>query len=143
MKLIVLRGIPGSGKSTWVRKHCEGGDWVVCSADDFFVGTDGVYRFDASKLAQAHQACRFRFGGAIAGGAPSIVVDNTNTKLWEFQYYLDLAQNAGYDIEVVRLVVDVDVCVSRGVHGVPREAVERMADRFEDYPGEVIYDASV
>jgi hypothetical protein len=53
--VIVCRGLPGAGKSTYVATLSPGA--VVCSADSYFVGPDGAYRFDPAKLGQAHEAC--------------------------------------------------------------------------------------
>jgi predicted kinase len=71
-------------------------------------------------------------------GEPLIVVDNTNTQHWEMKPYLELAKKYDYKVKVVRLKCDEGTAASRNQHGVPREAVERMASRFEDYEGEEI-----
>lgn len=35
MKLLILKGLPASGKSTWAREHCEKNkDWVRVNRDD-------------------------------------------------------------------------------------------------------------
>jgi predicted kinase len=53
---VILRGLPGSGKSTSARRHAaatmsRGQRCEICSADDFFVGVGGgTYAFDASRL---------------------------------------------------------------------------------------------
>ncbi len=50
--LYIVRGIPGSGKSTFA-KQLVGADFLVCEADKYFM-VDGEYKFDATKLKQAH-----------------------------------------------------------------------------------------
>ena len=45
--MFVMRGLPGSGKSTLVRKmKSVYPGAVVCSADQFFISDEGVYQFD-------------------------------------------------------------------------------------------------
>lgn len=130
-----MRGIPGSGKSTYVRTHFP--DYVICSADHFFE-KDGEYNFDPALLGKAHNECYRKFLRAIEDGK-SVVVDNTNTTLKEFRRYIKAAMDSGYIIRVIRIPeMDVDTCTERNTHGVPRHAIERMVRRFQDYEGEVI-----
>ena len=52
-ELILLRGVPGSGKTTVgeVILRCVRGDNPdVLSADNFFLNEKGTYNFDATKL---------------------------------------------------------------------------------------------
>ena len=61
-KMFIMRGISGSGKSTKAREimakeNSCGNAAIICSADDFFMAS-GKYKFDASKLGQAHAWCR-------------------------------------------------------------------------------------
>jgi uridine kinase len=47
-KLILMRGVSGSGKTTLARSLLSATrDGIMCSAEDFFVGSDGQYRFIA------------------------------------------------------------------------------------------------
>lgn len=69
-------------------------------------------------------------------GEPLIVIDNTNTRKWEMQRYYDTAIEAGYAVDVIRLVCDPAKAASRNVHQVPADAVAKMAARFEAWPGE-------
>lgn len=48
VELLLIRGLPGSGKSTMAKEYAKAG-YVHCEADQFFE-IDGQYRFDASKL---------------------------------------------------------------------------------------------
>lgn len=138
MTVTILRGISGAGKSTYTRTFLPSA--LVCSADLFFeLGGDG-YKFDASKLGQAHQWCFSQFEAALQRGVENVVVDNTNTKLWEFKNYVAAAAKYGYTVQVVRLTVDPKVAAARNVHGVPADKVQQMQDRFQDFPGETIID---
>jgi predicted kinase len=135
MKIIIIRGISGSGKSTHIAKHFPNA--YVVSADHFF-GTGANYNFDPKKLGAAHADCLEKFKQAIRRHVPEIVVDNTNTQLWEFSKYVEFAKENGYVVTVVRLKIDPAVAAKRNIHGVPEEKVKQMQGRFQDYPGEIV-----
>ncbi len=122
MKVIIMSGIPGSGKSTYSKKL--GG--VVCSADHWFE-REGEYKFDPTKLGMAHGACLAKFTRALMAGEDVIVVDNTNTSSLELAPYVALAQAFGASCELVTIQCDPDVAFARNVHGVPLETIRRMA----------------
>jgi len=130
-----MRGISGCGKSTYTKKHFPGA--VIVSADHYFE-QGGKYKFDQTKLPAAHAWCFKNFESALKVGKPLVVVDNTNTRKWEMERYVEAAKAAGYDVDVVRLVCDPAVAAARNVHQVPVDAVAAMAARFEPYPGEHI-----
>jgi len=131
-KVVIMRGPSGSGKSTFRKNHFP--DAFVCSADFFFYDKEGKYEFKPQLIGAAHESCKKTFKKALRAGEPLIVVDNTNTKMWEMKPYIQAAKQAGYDVEFVRLSTPVDVAAARNVHGVPLDAVKRMADRMEDLP---------
>ena len=128
MKVTILRGIPGSGKSTYAATI---DDAVVVSADNYFA-RGGAYTFDASELGAAHAACLRAFLAYLQGGGwTHIVVDNTNTTVAEIAPYYALAEAYGADVEIVTLATDaIDACTARGVHGVPRRVVMNIAVRL-------------
>lgn len=128
LQVIIMRGIAGSGKTTYVRKHFP--EAFVVSADHFFE-RDGEYRYDRVKAGEAHADCFARFCAAVEQRKPLIVVDNTNTQRWEFERYLYHAIDHGYEVRTVALTCESDVAVDRNVHGVPKEAVYRMAQRMQ------------
>ena len=65
-KLIIMRGLPGSGKSKVVREiiakaiNDHQHSAIVCSADQFFTNPDGEYNFNPSMIAQAHMDCQVK-----------------------------------------------------------------------------------
>jgi predicted kinase len=126
--LYIVRGIPGSGKSTFAKtlggKHFE--------TDNFFM-VDGEYKFDVTKLKAAHEWCQNSVNTAMILNITTdlnstIVVSNTFTQEWEMKPYFDMAETYGY--RVFTLIVENR---HGGVnqHGVPEDKLEIMKNRFE------------
>jgi len=121
--VILLRGSPGSGKSTWISAHLP--DATVVSADKFFE-RGGTYKFDGKLLKYAHESSQTAFKAALARGDALVAVDNTNIHKGNYQFYVTEATKAGY--EVYQKVLTT---VFQNVHGVPEDKVTRMRDLME------------
>lgn len=128
-KLIILRGISGSGKSTYARKIKSDLPIVIVSADDHFM-KDGEYIFNPAELPEAHRKC-FMNCDDYLDAEFDVIVDNTNTSLWEISPYMMLAQKHRASVEIVRVDCDPKVAAARNTHGVPEGAVHAMAKRME------------
>ena len=126
MKVIVMRAISGAGKTTLAKKITKQGG-TICLADDYFLGR----KFNPAELSNAHKACMRAFLAALGSGTELVVVDNTNTQLWEATPYVSVAEAMGYEVEIHEIVCDVEVAAARNVHGVPANAVRGMARRWE------------
>lgn len=140
MEVYILQGAPGCGKSTVTNNlynSCEKGDAVVCSADDYFTQTDGVYRFNAAKLFLAHKMCQDLFVRSIESKKKVIIVDNTNTTLSEVKTYYDLLKDNIYTFTIVRpdtsWYFNAEECFKRNVHGVPLDKIEIMIERIKNF----------
>ena len=122
-ELFLLRGLPGSGKSTLAKSL--GG--MHMEADKYFMD-EGEYKFDATKIKDAHAWCQNAAKVWMTSEVPKIVVSNTFTQEWEMQPYYDLAKEHGYT--VYSLIVENR---HGGVneHGVPEEKLVQMKQRFE------------
>jgi predicted kinase len=129
---VLLRGLPGSGKSSFA-KHMWS-DFVICEADQFFYDSEGNYNFDPSKLKDAHKYCRDKVETFMSDNEknsqfyPEIVVSNTFTREWEMDEYFKLAKK--YNYQVVSLIVE-NRHGNKNVHGVPDSKIEEMRNRFE------------
>ena len=125
MKLTIIRGLPGSGKSTEAKKlnvfHVEA---------DMFCMKNGEYCFDPKKHKENHIVCAEMVHRVLQIGC-DCVVSNTFTEVWEMQKYLDLSEYFGAEVEVVRMETTYE-----SIHNVPGDVYEKMWERFEDYKGE-------
>ena len=123
-ELFLLRGLPGAGKSTLA--NSIGGSHM--EADKYFID-GGEYKFDASKLKEAHAWCQFIVEEEMNYlKEERIVVSNTFTQAWEMQPYFDLAEKYGY--RVYSLIVE-NRHDGKNQHGVPEEKLVQMKNRFE------------
>lgn len=128
-KVYIMRGLPGSGKTTWVKRHSElfrPNEFVVCSADDYHVDPDGIYRFKPDRVGWAHNKCLMKFISNLWTQFPHVYVDNTNTSVWELAPYYRLGEAFGYDVVIVTVLATPEACAARGTHGVPVETIARM-----------------
>ena len=135
-RLVIVRGPAGAGKSTYVRENYPRA--VVFNTDQFFMtdGPDGpVYKFDPTKLGEAHAACLQGVLTCMRSADPLIVVENTFTHEWEWRNYDLAARAVGYVVEMVEIVPrsfnEVRLCTQRSTHAVPAPAVYAMAIEFE------------
>lgn len=133
-KLTLVRGIPGSSKTTLATKLAKENGGVAVSADDFFTHDDGNYKFNFSLIRAAHQYCLGKIFYHLSRGE-DVYAHNTYTQKWEMEMTIDIASQAGYDWDIVEPTVkwryDVEECARKNTHGVPLATIQKMKDRFE------------
>lgn len=137
-ELIIMVGLPGSGKSTFV--------------DDYIIGKgfeEGVYGYhivsrDDIRLAFGSDFNRLvePFIGAIAKTMVraymirglNIVVDETNTNIHTIKSWSDLAKEYGYKTRAMVMTTPVKICKERRETSegkFPEEVIDRMSEQLE------------
>lgn len=123
MKLILVRGLPGSGKST-IAEQLSHISWMNHLEADMYFMRDGEYKFDVNKLGAAHAWCQNETRECLREGNP-VVVSNTFTTIKEIRPYFDIAKELG---------IIPNVILAQGnfgnIHNVPEETLEKMRQRF-------------
>lgn len=129
-ELILIRGLPGSGKTTLARHLITTNQMLKMSASvnhyeaDMFFMVNEKYEFDATRLNQAHNWCLDKTREGVEQGG-TVIVSNTFTRLRELRPYFELAKEFNI-VPVVYLAQNT----FGSVHGVPEETMDKMKERF-------------
>lgn len=129
--LLILRGLPGSGKSTLasnLTSLCDDLKAIYLEADMFFIDDNGGYKFDISKLNEAHNWVQSEVKEEMLWGRKLIIVSNTSTTGKELQPYYDLAKQ--YNYKVISTIVE-NRHNGVNIHNVPENTLKKMKERFE------------
>lgn len=137
MKVIILQGCSGSGKSSYaesLRKTNPDMRVDILSADHFFM-VDGEYKFDASKLDYAHGSCMRNYlyvtgDEEIHRNINYLIIDNTNTTPVEIAPYYAVASALGIEVEIVHIDTPWAAAAARNKHGVPEAVVRAQSERI-------------
>ena len=150
MNVIIMRGIPGSGKSTWIKNNHKPGD-IVCSSDHFHM-IDGVYQWKPENTKKAHAHCLMKYTQWVNKWwlyeaeydtriNDTCIVDNTNLSVWEIAPYYALAEAYGATVKIVSFKLRPETARlvgGRNVHNVPESTIDqmylRMADAERQFP---------
>jgi len=124
-KLVLIRGLPGSGKSTKAKVLADIG-FAHFEADMYFV-KDGKYLFDHSLIKDAHSWCQMQADLWLRAGH-DVVVSNTFVRVWEMSPYFEIARNAKADLLVLHATGNY-----QSEHDVPDDVIQRMRVNWESY----------
>ncbi|XP_023844118.1 NEDD4-binding protein 2-like 1 isoform X2 [Salvelinus sp. IW2-2015] len=104
-KLIILRGLPGVGKTRRAKKLCDeyarlGLEAEIFSTDRYHESTN----YTKGNFQRNHQRNREDVFKALNRGVDLIIVDNTNISLWEMWPYIHMGMRQGdYYITMMEL----------------------------------------
>jgi hypothetical protein len=124
--LIILRGWPGSGKTTLAKTKFP--DRTHLEADMFFIEANGKYKWDGRKIRQAHEWCQNAFVTALKNRA-KVIVSNTFVKIQDMLFYTDYCRNNGLTFRIIECKGDFE-----NVHDVPEDKVKAMKEGFQELP---------
>ena len=145
MKVIIMSGISGSGKSSFATNLAN--SWpaflsneelkpVILSADNYHM-VNGEYKFDPKNISMAHKTCladflKFTMYPHVNPSLGLVIVDNTNTTPDEIAPYYRVAEAVNHDVSIVRILMDPFQAFKRNRHGVPLATVLQQHKRIVD-----------
>lgn len=127
-ELIIVRGLPGSGKSTFVKNYMSthsSTNYIHFEADQFFI-RNGEYKFDGSLIKKAHEWCFYNVLQALQNGN-NVIVSNTFVARWEMAKYLEIVGYVPVNITIINIRSQY-----QNIHDVPNEVVQKMKSRWEE-----------
>lgn len=128
MKIYIMRGISGSGKSTWISENVWNKNTIICSADDYHM-VDGVYSYRRENVQYAHNECYKKFANTVVSSYSrqiNLVCDNTNITLLQVCPYVRLVESFGVEYKIVTCLCNPQTAINRGIHQVPTNVVMEM-----------------
>lgn len=127
--LILVRGLPGSGKSTLTKVLSENSKYPVLSIDDYFTdAVTGKYVFEFSKNHLAYKSCELLTKQHMEANSEKIFIDNTFTLEWEMEPYFKLAAEFNY---MVFTVTVEHRHTGKNSHQVSDEQLKKMAEKYK------------
>lgn len=137
-ELLLVRGHPGSGKTTFAERFVPLG-YKHFENDSFFTNAEGVYNFKIEFHQTAKDICIHSAQAALIQGH-LVVVSNTFTTLKEMDALIQFANEKNIPVRVVEMELKYT-----NVHDVPEAVVEAKIKQFERFEGATIisYDFDV
>jgi len=143
-ELIVMRGIPGAGKSTKAKSLV--GQGKIHSTDDVIEAGGDYNEFfakmiankDFTPLSKAHATNLYNAITSMKAGVSPVIIDNTNIKQNESKSYVMAALEMGYDDNNIKFVdigtagLEAEELAKRNAHGVPLEKIKAMIASHTD-----------
>ena len=125
---MVLVGLPGSGKSTWLERQ----GFLGISSDRVreWLADDAT---DQTIHARVFLTMRYLLRHRLAVGRPVSYLDATHLTPEERRPYIQIGQWYGCDVEALYFDVPLEVCRERNRRRgrvVPEDAMERMAGKL-------------
>lgn len=123
--LLVIRGLPGSGKTTVAKNLVSSGLFDIYLEADIWMKEHGVYKFDPAKLEHCHQCCQVCAAQSLE--TKNVIVSNTSLSRREVEVYRQIALRMNAHFQIMELKSPW-----KSVHNVPTAKLREMSTRWEN-----------
>jgi predicted kinase len=134
MKLTIVRGLPGSGKTTKayeiISKYNRAVEVVAHLEADLFHMIKSQYVYKPELASYAHMFCEGTTAYYLNKGH-NVVVSNTFVTKSSIIPYYDLAELMGAEFEIITCDGQYE-----SVHNIPKDVMARMVEFFEKFDTE-------
>lgn len=126
-ELVILRGLPGSGKSTFARLLTLGRNGAIIENDQFMY-ENGLYIWKPSKLKSAVKHTNETLYKALKEELEIIVISNVNARPSDFEHYAEMGRKSGYKVSTI--IVE-NRCNTKSRHNVEETTLKNMENNFD------------
>ena len=135
---IIMRGVPGSGKSTFVNMiKTLPGSVSIHAVDDLHTDSNGNFLWDEENAERLYTLNFANFVKSCEAEVETIVCDAINIEVDSFQKYVDIAEQYGYCIYVVCSNPPTPAeSTKRNKHHTSSLQAKEMYRRWESWPTE-------
>lgn len=135
-ELIICRGIPASGKTTYAKAWCKQKpeNRVRLNFDDLRYMMNPVYKVDGYKMLDD---LKNSFLNSAVLHHYDIIIDNMNLNPKDIEFYKNFVKDyPNYQLKFRDFKSDVEVCMERDEereHPVGRNVIKRIAEKYKDF----------
>lgn len=127
--LIILRGLPGAGKTTLANILSEKGKYPIFSIDDYFTDKQTEeYHFEFSENHIAYKDCLENCENAMKKNETKIILHNVFSMEWEIKPYFELAKKYDYILHIASVE---NYHNSNNTHAITKEQIKKMASKYK------------
>lgn len=132
--LIIIRGLPSSGKSTLAKMLAAGSEGETLCSDDYMTTEDGAYVFNKQNFIEAHKLCQLDCESLMQKEVSPVILHNNMGEAWEAEYYFQLAEKYGYSTMVTSLYdagLNDTSLSNRSIHKMPQHLIQKVRQKWD------------
>lgn len=135
---VILRGVPGSGKSSFVDLlRSTSKNVAIHAIDDLHVDLSGNFLWDEENQSRLYTLNFANFVKSCSAGTEVVICDAINIETKDFENYVDIAKKFDYQVYVVTPdQPSPSLSTKRNKHHTSSTQAKEMYQRWQHWPSD-------